>query len=193
MMRGEIPDDVRPWVCGGFPHGSSLTVRQWARRFVDSVARFVSNSWVAHYLGADPGRSVNEVCESVVHATRQWTHFHCVPRAVLSAVRTHFRWLALWADTCSRYDFDLLVGSSLISSQRGDQQGDPLDPSLFALALHPCVTAVARASASRFPGGLGCNSCFLGDGIFASVSSGSADLCRLCGASPPHWCHPCPS
>ena len=104
-------------------------------------------------------------CESVVHTTRQWTHtfrddpdrvlvlidlsnaFYCVSRgAVLSAVRTHFPWLALWADACYRYDSNLLISNSLISSQRGVQQGDPLGPSLFALA--------ARASASRFPGDL---------------------------------------
>ena len=38
------------------------------------------------------------------------------------------------------------------------QQRDPLGPSLFALALHPCVTAAARASESRFPGDLDYNS-----------------------------------
>ena len=84
-------------------------------------------------------------------------------------VRT-FPWLAPWADTCLRHDSNLLVGGSLISSQRGVQQGDPLGPSLFALALHPCVIAAARASASRFPGGLDYHSSFLDDGVIAGRS-----------------------
>ena len=78
--------------------------------------------------------------------------------------------LRLGQNTCYRHDSNLLVGSSLISSQRGVQQGDPLGPSFFALALHPCVIDAARVAESRFPGELDYNSFFLDDGVIAGRS-----------------------
>ena len=97
--------------------------------------------------------------------------FNCVSRgAVLSAVRTHFPWLAPWADTCYRHDSNLVAGDSLIHSQRGVQQGDPLGPSLFALAIHPSVTASAQLAETRFPGDLDFNAFFLDDGVIAGRS-----------------------
>ena len=59
--------------------------------------------------------------------------------------------LRLGQNTCYRHDSNLLVGSSLISSQRGVQQGDPLGPSFFALALHPCVIDAARGCRIALP------------------------------------------
>ena len=115
-------------------------------------------------------------CEAVVHTRRQWTNtyrddsdpvlvlidlanaFNCVSRgSVLSAVHTHFPKLAPWADTCYRFDSNVLIGSSQIRSRRVVQQGDPLGPSLFALAisLSPFTLASPKpyVSLSRvFPG-----------------------------------------
>ena len=164
MMRGEIPDDVRPWVCGASlmalrkPNGSlrPVAVGETLRRLCSKVCVELMGSSLHSIL--EPIQVGVQTKFTVVHATRQWTHsfrdgcdrvlvftdlsnaFKCVSRgAVLSAVRTHFPWLAPWADTCYRHDSNLLVRSSLISSQRGVQQGDPVGPSLFAWALHPCV------------------------------------------------------
>ena len=177
MMKGEIPEDVRPWVCGASlmalrkPNGSFRPVA-FGERFVRFAARFVSISWGPQYTILEPVQVDVQArfgCETVAHTTRQWAHtfrddpdrvlvlidlanaIYCVSRGtVLSAVRTHFPWLAPWADTCYRHDYNLLTGSSLISSQRGVQQGGPLGPSLFALAIHPCVTEAARIAESRF-------------------------------------------
>ena len=89
--------------------------------------------------------------------------FNCVSRgAVLSAVRTHFPWLAPWADTCCRHDSNMLIGGSLISSQRGVQQG----PSSHLQS----TPASLRLPQSRFPGDLDCNSFFLDDGAIAGRS-----------------------
>ena len=59
----------------------------------------------------------------------------------------------------------------MIRSQRGVQQGDPLGPSLFALAIHPSVTGSARLTEARFPGDLDFHSFFLDDGVLAGRSS----------------------
>ena len=95
-------------------------------------------------------------CEAIIHTARQWLHRHrsdpCkvaisvdisnVHRsAVLRSVRVHFLSLAPWVDCCYRHDCVLFTGSSsvashVISSARGVQQGDPLGPVLFALAIH---------------------------------------------------------
>ena len=198
MMGGEIPDDVRPWVCGAslmlfasvmVPSGL-VAVGETLRRLCSKVCvELIGSSLRSLLEPIQVGVQTKFGCESGVQATQQWTHsfrndpdrvlvlidlsnaFNCVSRgAVLSAVRTHFPWLAPWADTCYRHDSNLLVGRSLISSQRGVQQGDLLGPSLFALALYPCATAAARASASRFPGDLDYHSFFLDDGVTAGRS-----------------------
>ena len=173
----------------GFSHGPSknpttlFVLSQLVKPSADSAASFASTLWDSRYTSIleaiQVGVQTKFGCEAVVHTTRQWTHtyrddpdrvlvlvdlsnaFNCVSRrAVLSAVRTHFPWLAPWADTCYRYDSNLVVGNSLIHSQRGVQQGDPLGPSLFALAVHPGITCSARLAETRFPGELDFNAFF---------------------------------
>ena len=100
-------------------------------------------------------------CEAIVHSARQWfsrngsdagkvaisvdvsNAFNIVLRtAVLRAVRVHFPSLAPWVDCCYRHSSTLFTGSDdaalqIIPSTRGVQQGDPLGPVLFALAVQP--------------------------------------------------------
>ena len=128
-----------------FASPTTIFVRsQLARRFVGFVAQFASISWVPHctlfwnrsrsvcrrgsaarQLYTLPGNGTLSDPDRVLVLLDLSNAFDCVSRgAVLSAVRSHFPWLALWADTCYRHDSNLLIGSSLISSQRGVQQGD---------------------------------------------------------------------
>ena len=86
---------------------------------------------------------------------------------MLSAVRRHFPWMAPWADTCYRHDSNLLVGGSCIQSRRGVQQGDPLGPSLFSLAVPPSIVEAARISEAQFHGDLDYKAFFLDDGTIA--------------------------
>ena len=162
MLRGEIPEDVWPWVCGVSlmalrePKNSirPVAVSDTLRRLCSKVAIELMGCSVRSVLEpAQVGEQTNFGCEAVVHTTRQRTStfgddpdrvlvlvdlgnaFNCVSRgAVLSAVRKHFPWLTPWADTCYRFDSNLPIGSSQIRSQRGVQQGDPLGP-LFSLSL----------------------------------------------------------
>ena len=126
MLRGEIPEDMRLWICGSSlmqqrkPTGSLRPVAEG-----ETLCRLCSK--VAVELMGSSSRSILEPiqvgvrtragCESVVHTTRHWTDtfcddpgripvlvdlataFNCVSRgAVLSTVRQLFPWMTPWAD-----------------------------------------------------------------------------------------------
>ena len=76
-------------------------------------------------------------------------------------------WMAPWAGTCDRHDSNLLVGGSCIQSRRGVQQGDPLGPSLFSLAVHPFIVEAVRISEAQYPSDLDFQAFFLDDGTIA--------------------------
>ena len=66
--------------------------------------------------------------------------FNCVNRqAFLEQCRHHFPGLSRWAEWCYIHPSNLYFGTHLIASGRGVQQGDPLGPLFFALALQPLL------------------------------------------------------
>jgi len=78
--------------------------------------------------------------------------FNTVSREVfLRELRAHFPGLAPWAEFCYGSPSRLLFGTRTIPSETGVQQGDPLGPLLFALALQPVLSELAG---SRSEGGL---------------------------------------
>ena len=118
--------------------------------------------------GSSRGPHQAHTCSQPTQGADGANAFNCVSRGVvLSAVRKHFPWLAPWVDTCYHFDSNLLVGTSQIPSQRGVQQEDPLEPSLFALAIHPCIVEAARVAEARYPGDLDYKAFFLDDGVLA--------------------------
>ena len=60
----------------------------------------------------------------------------------LEQCRHHFPGLSRWAEWCYTSPSVLLVGQDTISSESGVQQGDPLGPLLFSLALQPILDLV---------------------------------------------------
>ena len=188
MLRGEIPDDIRQWICGASLMAlRPVAVGESLRRLCSKVAVELMGSSVRSILEPiQVGVQTKAGCEAIIHTTRQWTKSFCddpdrvwcfliclTPSTVSleepcsQLVRRHFPWMAPWADTCYRHDSNLLVGSSRIRSRRGVQQGDPLGPSLFSLAVHPCVVEAIRISEAQYPGDLDYKAFFLDDGTIA--------------------------
>ena len=145
LLQGEVPDAVRPFVCGASvmslrkPNGSlrPIAVGETFRRITGKVAvELISDRARAVLEPIQLGVKTPNGCEAIIHATRQWFHAHrLIPSktavsvdisnafntvnrsAVLQSVRTHFPSLAPWVDCCYRHDSHLFTGSDAASDQ----------------------------------------------------------------------------
>lgn len=168
LAKGEAPATLAPFLVGAnltaLPKKGDgirpVAVGEVWRRL---TAKYLSNSFkeqassffppplqigVAQPLGTEVG----------LETARQWSHrnknnlsailvkidfanaFNCVGRQVfLEQCRHHFPGLSQWAEWCYAKPANLYFGSETISSEKGVQQGDPIGPMLFALALQPLL------------------------------------------------------
>ena len=87
--------------------------------------------------------------------------FNCVDRqAFLEQCRHHFPGLSKWAEWCYSGPTHLYFGKDRFLSETGVQQGDPLGPLFFSLALQPLLERLDRG---RSPTGLQLSYSFLDD------------------------------
>ncbi|XP_026397441.1 uncharacterized protein LOC113292800 isoform X1 [Papaver somniferum] len=88
--------------------------------------------------------------------------FNLVDRyTLIREVRTHFPSIAKWVEFCYSSPSRLYYNDVVLSSAKGVQQGDPLVPLLFVLALHPLISQIASQCTLEF------NSWYLDDGTLA--------------------------
>ena len=141
-------------VCAQLPlHGSVF------RRLTAKAACFSLNDDLGQFLRpVQLGFGTPGGCEAAVHAARFFWHsgsaafrvpkvflkldyknaFNSVTRdCLLRMVREHFSSLYPLVWQAYSLPSNLFFGDSIISSATGVQQGDPLGPALFSLAIHP--------------------------------------------------------
>ena len=173
LCSGLAPSVVIPHQCGAFllavkKKGGSLqpiAVGEVLRRLVSKCISRVVNREASDALSPlQVGVGVPLGCESVVHAMNsvqddphipsgaKWSllldfsnAFNCVNREMMfEEVRARIPSIAAWMECCYGAQPLLHFGDHTILSCCGVQQGDPLGPLGFALALHPIVERINR-------------------------------------------------
>ena len=178
MARGEIPVEVRPWILGASlmalptpdgkglrPVASGATIR---RVVAKALWATVKEEIKGKLEPAQVGVGTSMGAEMLVHTVRDWLHrnqdtkgvvlamldlsnaFNAVDRwAVRAGARAMAHNLVPWVDACYRADTALILGGKRMNSRRGVQQGDPLGPALFGMAIHEGIGRAAEATKKK--------------------------------------------
>ena len=199
LVRGEAHADVSPWLRGALPialpkkDGTArpIAVGEVFRRLAAKTLCAAYQEQARDYLRPlQIGLAQPLGTEVGLQVARQWclrhkndtdavflkldfaNAFNTVDReAFLKEVRRRMPGLAPWVDFCYSRPSKLVFGAHTIASECGVQQGDPLGPLLFALALQPVLQELAS---SRVPGGLELVFSYLDDLCLAGEASAVA-------------------
>ena len=164
LSRGEATPAVQPWLCGGSLAAlhkkdgglRPVAVGETWRRLTSKVLASIVVEDVREYLEPlQVGVGTKAGCESLVHVVRQWlgrnssdanrvlamldlsNAFNCIDRSAFRAAARRVMPSAVpWIDFCYGIDSNLMLGSHLVQLRRGVQQGDPLGPAFFSIAIH---------------------------------------------------------
>jgi hypothetical protein len=111
--------------------------------------------------------------------------FNMVDRGTFfAAVRTHCPGISAWVEACYGRRNPLLFGAHRLQCSTGVQQGDPLGPLLFALALQPLVARIQETVAPLL------NAWYLDDGALVGTPNQLASaLCILRELGPASGLH----
>ncbi|XP_055347987.1 uncharacterized protein LOC129595098 [Paramacrobiotus metropolitanus] len=166
VLEGKVPADIRPAFFGGKllalrkkdgglrPIAVGMTLRRVIAKIVCSK---VAERAVAVLSPGQVGFNVRGGAEAIVHGTRQFINenpeitkaivkvdfrnaFNTVSReVVLDAVKSHFPEYFAFFQSAYGHHSSLFIGEHVMSSESGVQQGDPLGPLLFCLALQAVI------------------------------------------------------
>ncbi|XP_055339287.1 uncharacterized protein LOC129588896 [Paramacrobiotus metropolitanus] len=166
VLEGKVPADIRPAFFGGKllasrkkdgglrPIAFGMTLRRVIAKIVCSK---VAERAVAVLSPGQVGFNVRGGAEAIVHGTRQFINenpeitkaivkvdfrnaFNTVSReVVLDAVKSHFPEYFAFFQSAYGHHSSLFIGEHVMSSESGLQQGDPLGPLLFCLALQAVI------------------------------------------------------
>ena len=166
-----VPESVRPYFFGArliaISKGENKGVRPIAigtilRKVISSAIAINVKSRLPSFFGpCQCGVGMPGGAENVVHGVRMLLEdnpgsvvvsldlsnaFNTVSRsAFVGLVEEHFPELASWIWRCyGAKQFLLLKGQEPLLSAAGVQQGDPLGPFLFCLAVHPVLKKLTR-------------------------------------------------
>ena len=172
--------DVRPIAVG----------ETWRRLVSKCLCKASQESAAALFFPLQIGVAQPLGTEVGVHTARQWCRrnagdtskaflkidfanaFNTVDRITfLKECRLRFPSLAPWVEWCYTEPSRLMFGDRLVSSESGVQQGDPLGPLLFALALQPLL---AKVKADHAGSGLDLVFAYLDDCVLAGTSDAVA-------------------
>ena len=209
LARGRAPAEVRTWLCGASlvalpkPFGDlrPIAVGETWHRLVSEVLAATIKAEVTDYLEPiQVGVGTRGGAEAVVHVARQWLHrnrespqkvlltldlenaFNSIDRsAFLAAARRLIPGTVPWVDFCYKHSSHLLLGDHRLSSARGIQQGDPLGPALFAVAIQNAVLEARNAAESNHPGALDFVAFYLDDGTVAGDATAVRCFCECFG------------
>ena len=205
LARGEAPPEIQQWLCGASltalpkPSGGlrPIAVGETWRRFVGkALAKSVAEDARAYLEPLQVGVGTSGGCEAVVHVVRQWLHrnrnatdkvlvtvdlenaFNSVDRsAVLRAARRVLPGIVPWSDFCYSSPSLLKLGRLKLSSARGIQQGDPLGPALFAIAIHDALVRCREMVARERPNEIDFVAFYLDDGTVAGSAQAVRAFC----------------
>ena len=194
MLQGRIPADLGPLLSSaslvGIPKPSGgirpVAVGLTLRRLVGKVAlQFVREEVTSHLHPLQLGVGVSRGAEAIVHTVHRYVSHHALSAnhmiaqvdlsnafnrvsrfAVVSAVQQVCPSILPWVVYTLSCRSHLYFGSFLLSSSSGVQQGDPLGPMLFALAIHPVVRQLSLVP------GVDVSAWYLDDGTIAGTQQG---------------------
>ena len=167
MLKGDIPDSVAPYVCGGRLHAAlkkdggirPITVGNLLRRLVSRLAVMSVFDQAQQVLApTQVGVGTRGGAESVIHAlkrsirsypglsTMQMDLINAYGEAergkALDQVAEKFPQIYKWALRSYGGQNVLFYGGEAIITTKGWQQGDPLGPLMFALTLLPLTERI---------------------------------------------------
>jgi len=168
LTNGHLPTALRPFLYGAQLHGlrknngdlRPITVGCTYRRLVAKVClRPYMSRLCDLFQPSQLGVGTPRGCEAAVHATRSFmtqtqgekvllkldvkNAFNSIRRdKVLQAAHTHLPEIYPFIWDCYSSKTSLFHGDFHLDSATGVQQGDPLGPALFALAIHGVTSEV---------------------------------------------------